>query len=339
MDDQLPLGKVPNQLLGQLLQRYASRDDRLLIGPGVGHDAAAIAFGPDRALVVKSDPITFATADLGWYLVHVNANDLACLGAKPRWLTVTALLPDGQTTARSIETLFAEIAEACAALGIAVIGGHTEITHGLDRPILAGTLLGEAAPSELVAPGGARAGDQILLTKGLAVEGTALIAGARATAIAARDGQAFLERCRAFLHDPGISVVRDAEIARANGRVNALHDPTEGGVVTGLRELATAAGLGLVLDGAALPIYPETTRLCAHFGLDPLGLVASGALLIAAPPAATPPITTGLREAGIDVAVIGAFTPPEDGLRLRRDGREGDLPAFPADELTRLFGA
>lgn len=338
-DDQLPLGKVPNQLLGQLLQRYVSRDERLLVGPGVGHDAAAIALGADRALVVKSDPITFATSDLGWYLVNVNANDLACLGATPRWLMVTALLPEGRTTARSVEALFAELAEACAALDIALIGGHTEITHGLNRPILAGTLLGETARPALVAPGGARVGDQILLTKGIAVEGTALIAGARAAEIAARHGEPFLERCRAFLREPGISVVRDAEIARANGQVHALHDPTEGGVVTGLRELAAAAGLGLLLDAAALPVYPETARLCADFGLDPLGLVASGALLIAAPPRATPHIIRALLAADIDVAVIGEFTPPEHGLRLRRDGRERDLPTFPADEITRLFGA
>ena len=334
----LPLGKLPGDLLARLLARYAAPDERLLVGPGVGRDAAAIALDEARALVVKSDPITFATADVGWYLVNVNANDLACLGATPRWMLATALLPAGRTTAASVEALFAGLAGACAGLGITLAGGHTEITHGLDRPILVGALLGEAAREELVAPGNARAGDVVLLTKGIAVEGTALIAGEREGEVAARHGAEFAARCRAFLREPGIGVVRDAAVARASGPVHALHDPTEGGVATGLRELAIAAGLGLAVDADALPIYPETATLCADYGLDPLGLIASGSLLIAAPPGSAEPIVAGLRAAGIAAAAIGRLTPPGEGLRLRRDGRDEPLPAFAADEVTKLFG-
>ena len=334
----LPLGKLPGDLLARLLARYAAPDERLLVGPGVGRDAAAIALDEARALVVKSDPITFATADVGWYLVNVNANDLACLGATPRWLLATALLPAGRTTAASVEALFAGLADACAGLGITLAGGHTEITHGLDRPILVGTLLGEAAREELVAPGNARAGDVVLLTKGIAVEGTALIAGEREGEVAARHGTDFAARCRAFLREPGIGVVRDAAVARASGTVHALHDPTEGGVATGLRELAIAAGLGLAVDADALPVYPETATLCADYGLDPLGLIASGSLLIAAPPGSAEPIVAGLRAAGVAAAAIGRLTPPEEGLRLRRNGRDEPLPEFAADEVTKLFG-
>lgn len=338
MDTPLPLGKLPNALLARLLARYALPDDRLLIGPGVGRDAAAIALDDRRALVVKSDPITFATAEIGWYLVNVNANDLACLGATPRWLLVTALLPEGRTTAATVEAVFAGLHDACAGLGIALAGGHTEITHGLDRPILVGTLLGEVERAGLVEPGAARAGDAILLTKGVAVEGTALIAGERAEAVAARHGAEFAARCRAFLREPGISVVRDAAIARAGG-ATAFHDPTEGGVATGLRELAGAAGLGLRIEAEAIPIYPETGTLCADFGLDPLGLIASGALLAAASPAAAPQIAASLGEAGIPAAIIGQFTPAEAGLALRRGGVTWPLPEFAADEITRLFAA
>ncbi len=335
----LPLGKLPGHLLARLLERYATPDERLLVGPGIGRDAAAIALDDARALVVKSDPITFATAEVGWYLVNVNANDLACLGATPRWLLVTALLPEGRTTPASVEALFAGLADACAGLGIALAGGHTEITYGLDRPILVGTLLGEATREELVVPGNARPGDTILLTKGLAVEGTALIAGEREAEVAARHGADFAARCRGFLRDPGISVVRDSVVARAKGSVHALHDPTEGGVATGLRELAQAAGLGLLVDGDALPVYPETAQLCADYGLDPLGLIASGSLLIAAPPEASEPILSGLRDAGIDATAIGHFTEPRDGLLLRRHGRDEPLPEFAADEVTKLYGA
>lgn len=338
MDEILPLGKLPGALLERLLARYATPDPRLIIGPGIGRDAAAIALDDRRAMVVKTDPITFATAELGWYLVNVNANDLACLGATPRWLLVTALLPEGRTTPALVEEIFAGLHAACAALGIALAGGHTEITHGLDRPILVGTLLGEAARDELVRPGGAREGDLLILTKGIAVEGTALIAGERAEEVAARHGAPFAARCRDFLHRPGIGVVRDAAIARAGG-ATALHDPTEGGVATGLRELAGAAGLGLLVEGDALPIYPETARLCADYGLDPLGLIASGALLIAAPADAAPGIVADLDAAGIGGAIVGACTAPGEGLLIRRGDAVAPLPEFAADEIARLFAA
>ncbi|HET8632163.1 MAG TPA: AIR synthase-related protein [Thermomicrobiales bacterium] len=339
MEGALPLGKLPGGLLARLLARYATPDERLLVAPGVGRDAAAIALDDERALVVKSDPITFATAEIGWYLVNVNANDLACLGVSPRWLLVTALLPEGRSTPASVEAIFAGLADACAPLGITLAGGHTEITHRLDRPILVGTLLGETARADLVAPGDARPGDVVLATKGVAVEGTALIALERGEEIAARHGADFAARCRAFLREPGISVVRDAAVARAAGAVHALHDPTEGGIATGLRELALAAGLGIVVDAAAIPVYHETARLCADYGLDPLGLIASGALLIAAPPADAEAIAVALRAAGIAATAVGRLTPPDEGLRLRRDGRDGPLPEFSSDEVTRLFGA
>lgn len=338
MDEILPLGKLPGALLERLLARYATPDERLIIGPGIGRDAAAIALDDQRAMVIKTDPITFATAEIGWYLVNVNANDLACLGATPRWLLVTALLPEGRTTPTLVEGIFAGLHAACAPLGITLAGGHTEITHGLDRPILVGTLLGEADRAGLVQPGGARPGDVILLTKGIAVEGTALIASERAAEVTGRYGAEFTARCRAFLRDPGISVAADAAIARAGG-ATALHDPTEGGLATALRELATASGLGLTVEAEAIPLYPETARLCADYDLDSLGLIASGALLAAAPPEAAPGIIAALRAAGIVGAVIGTFTPASAGLWLRRAGRDEPLPEFAADEIARLFAA
>lgn len=338
MDELLPVGKLPNALLGRLLARYTRRDPRLLIGPGVGHDAAAIALDERRALVVKSDPITFATADIGWYLVNVNANDLACLGATPRWLLVTALLPEGRTTPASVEAIFAGLHDACDALGIVLVGGHTEITYGIDRPLLVGTLLGEADREALVHPGAAKAGDRLLLTKGIAVEGTAIIANERAAEVEQRHGADFVARCQGFLRDPGISVVRAAAIARAHG-ATALHDPTEGGVATGLRELAAAADLGLRVEADLLPIYPETAALCADYGLDPLGLIASGALLIVAPAAASTGLIAALAAEGIAATAIGQFTDAAAGLVLRRDGRDEPFPSFAADEIARLFAA
>ena len=336
MDAALPLGKLPSALLERLLARYAIPDERLIIGPGIGRDAAAIALDAHRAMVVKSDPITFATAEIGWYLVNVNANDLACLGATPRWLLVTALLPEGRTTPALVEEIFAGLHAACAPLGITLAGGHTEITHGLDRPILVGTLLGEADRARLVTPGRARVGDRIIMTKGLAVEGTAIIGGERAEEITARYGESFATRCRGFLREPGISVVRDAQIALAAG-ATGLHDPTEGGVATGLRELAQAAGLGLLVEHDAIPVFQEAARLCRDYGLDPLGLIASGTLLIVAPPERAEAIVADLHAASIAGTIIGSFTQAEAGYVLRRGDVAESFPEFVADEITRLF--
>jgi hydrogenase maturation factor len=335
--NRIGLGKLPAKQLKALLARHARADARVLVGPGVGEDAAVIDMG-DRCLVAKTDPVTFASDEIGWYAVHVNANDVACCGARPRWFLATLLLPEFETTATLVEAIFEQIAAACDELDVTLCGGHTEITHGLDRPIVIGQMLGEVGHDAIIRGAGARAGDAIILTKGIAVEGTALIAREMPDALAGvMDAQA-LERCAGFLKSPGISVVRDARLALEAGRVHALHDPTEGGIATGLWELAEAAGLGLRVDESRLPVLPECALMCRHLGLDPLGLIGSGSLLIAAPGEDAPGIVEKLGEASIAATVIGELTGAHEGRRLRSpDGSLVPLPEFPRDELTRLF--
>jgi hydrogenase maturation factor len=282
------LGKLPAKLLAELLERHTRPDASVLVGPGIGEDAAVIDMG-DRCLVAKTDPITFATDDIGWYAVHVNANDVACCGARPRWFLATLLLPERDTTRKLVEGIFAQMAAACDELGVTLCGGHTEITHGLDRPIVIGQMLGDVGRDAFVRGSGARAGDVIILTKGIAVEGTALIAREKAAALEGVMDEQELRACAGFLRDPGISVVEDARLALEAGGVHALHDPTEGGIATGLQELAEAAGLGLLVDRERLPILPQCAIMCRHLGLDPLGLIGSGSLLIAAGEDRAPP--------------------------------------------------
>ncbi len=205
-----PIGKLPQTDLIELLARAPGvADPRLVFGPGLGRDAAAIDFG-DRYLIAKSDPITFATDEIGWYAINVNANDIACLGAKPRWFMATLLLPEGKTDYALIERIFTQLHTAGRAIGVSVVGGHTEITHGLDRPILCGAMFGEVAPERLVRSDGARPGDTLILTKGICVEGTAVLAREAADRLRGRLSAAVIERAAHFLHRPGISVVRDA---------------------------------------------------------------------------------------------------------------------------------
>ena len=334
----LPTGKLPPELLDELLARHSRPDPRVVLGPRAGEDAAIIDMG-DRYLVAKTDPITFATDEIGWYAVNVNANDVACCGAIPKWFLATLLLPEQRTDSALVERVFAQIADACAALDVTLCGGHTEITYGLERPIVVGQMLGEVAPDDCLSTSGARPGDALILTKGIAVEGTAIIASEKRAELADTMDAAELDRCAAMLHYPGISVVPDANCAIAAGGVHALHDPTEGGVATSLWELARAAGTGVRVDEAALPVLESCRALCRHFGLDPLGLIASGALLIAAAPDAAEGVVAALVGKGIAASRIGEVVARSEGCVLEdASGRRRPLPHFPRDEIARLFG-
>jgi hydrogenase maturation factor len=332
----LPVGKLPGDLLARLIAGHRIDDPAVVVGPGIGRDAAAIDLG-DVVLVVKTDPITFATESAAQYLVDVNANDLACLGATPRWLLVTALLPEMGTTESLVETLFRDLQRASERRTIALIGGHTEVTAGLDRVILVGQLLGLAPRERLLPPGGAKPGDRLLLTKALAIEGTALLARERSTELGAALGRELVARASALLFDPGISVVADAEALLATGGVSALHDPTEGGFATGVRELAQASGCGAIVNATLVPVLPETRAIAAYYGLDPLGMLASGSLLAAVSPLAVADVEQVCHERGVAFAWIGKLTPPERGFTLVRNGETGDLSPFASDEVARVL--
>ena len=328
-DSRLPVGKLPSELLGRLLATYATSDTSVVVGPGIGGDAAAIELG-STTLVVKSDPITFASESPAEYLVDVNANDLACLGATPRWMMVTALLPEG-TTERQVETHFRELRDACLQRGISLVGGHTEVTFGLRRPILVGVLLGEADRDRLLRPGGGRPGDRLLLTRAIAIEGTALVARELRERLLGSVDAALLDRAAQLLSDPGISVANEAIGLLDAGGVTALHDPTEGGLATGVRELALAAGCGAAIDGDAVPVLPETAAVAEALGLDPLGMLASGSLLAAVEPGAVDRLLTA------GVSEIGELT--ESGFVLRSASGEQELPVYNTDETARVLGS
>lgn len=334
----LPAGKLPLPLLEELLTRFAPDDPRIVVGPRAGEDAAVFDLG-DRYLVAKTDPITFATSEIGWYAVNVNANDVAVMGAQPRWFLATVLLPEGQATRETAENIFGQIADACAALRVSLAGGHTEITVGLGRPIISGTMLGEVARDRLIRTAGAQVGDAILLVKPIPIEGTALIALERAPELRRRGyAEEQIAQAQNYLHNPGISVVAPALLAAETGLVHAMHDPTEGGVITGLLEIARAAGVGLCVDLDAIPVPPLSERLCQEFGLDPLGTIASGAILLTALPAHVGQLCDLLGQAGYPAVRIGTVTRASDGLVALRGGQPIPWPVFAADEVTKLFG-
>jgi hydrogenase maturation factor len=334
----LKAGKLPIELLDDLLSGIEISDPRVVLGPKAGEDAALIDFG-DRYLVTKTDPITFATDLIGWYLVQVNANDLAVMGATPKWLMVTMLLPEGTTTGE-LRNIFDQLTQACKDRDITLVGGHTEVTYDLSRPIAIGSMLGEVAKDKVVMTSGARVGDSIILTKGIAIEGTSILAREASEELReAGVSDGVIDTAKEFLFTPGISVARDAQIATGAANVHAMHDPTEGGVVGALLEFATGANLGLEIDASLLPILPESQIVCDALGLDPLGLIASGALLVTVTPKDVSTVITALADEGISATEIGRMTERESGLKMRTRDGVGDLPRFERDELARFFGS
>jgi hydrogenase maturation factor len=336
--DFLKTGKLQNEFLQNLLGKIDIRDDRVVIGPGIGEDAAAIDMG-ERYLIVKSDPITFVADKIGWYVVNVNANDIAAMGGIPKWFLVTALLPERGTTTADVEEIMHDLRESCEELGISLIGGHTEITHGLSNPILSGTMLGEVDKERLINNNRIAEGDLLYITKGVAIEATSIIARERRDEVIAEFGEAFFKRCLNFLRKPGISVLSEARRvleASVPVHITGMHDPTEGGVLAGAYEMAAGAGIGVTIEGDRIPVFDETRRLCEHFGLSPISLIASGALLIAVSREDGERLESLFdRSSDNTISCIGEFSGEKN--YLLEDGKRKILQPSERDEITKLF--
>ena len=326
---------MPPEELKRQLGRLTN-DPRVIVGARIGEDAAVIEMG-DRYLVVKTDPITFAVEKIGWYCVHINANDVAVMGAKPKWFLAAVLLPEESSDAALVEEIFTDILAACQELGVTLCGGHTEITHGLDRPVVVGQMLGEVAKPNLLRKDSLVPGDVVLLTRGVAIEGTAVIARGKYAELSGKVSEGILKAAREFLFDPGISVVGAARIAAGTGMVKAMHDPTEAGALAGLLEMAVAAGLGIRVFADQIPVLPETQQICAALGLDPLALLASGALLIGLPGEKAGEVMETLAGQGIPARVVAEMRPAQEGYGVKRGGKMEELVFPERDELAKLF--
>jgi len=328
-------GKLPPELLKKLLKLKGAEDSRVIVGPSVGEDAAIVRLGNTK-LVLKTDPVTYASDMIGWYAVHVNANDVATRGAKPAWFQAVILLPvDSDETLA--ENIFKQISRAAKSLGIAVTGGHTEVTPGIDHPIVVGDMHGVLAGRKPVLTSGARVEDAIVLTKSAGIEGTAAIARERRAELLKVFRKEFVDRAANFLNDPGLSVVDEAEIALKHS-VSAMHDPTEGGVRMGVYELALASGKSVELLEDQVPVRTETRSICTKYDLDPLGLLGSGALLATFKLADAERYVMALRKEGISATVIGRVVAGKSRSRSIIGGRATPLSFCERDEVLKVLG-
>jgi hydrogenase expression/formation protein HypE len=331
-----PLGKLPPDYLTRLIDQFGASDSDLVLGPGTGLDCAVIDVG-SHYLVLKSDPITFADENIGWYLVHVNANDIATMAATPRWLMLTILLPELSATPEYLEAIVNQIKKGCDEIGVVVIGGHTEITHGLDFPILAGTMIGEVPKDKLITPRGIQTGDHILLSKGVPIEATALLAREVPELLSKSLSKSEIDEARAYLIDPGISVLKDSQIAMRAGAVSAMHDPTEGGLSAALWEMAQAGQCQLVIDLDRVYIPDIARKVCDSLNLDPLAAISSGALLMTAAPAESQKIIEALSDNSIACSDIGHVDPGEPMVWKQLETTRTILERPERDEITKVF--
>jgi hydrogenase expression/formation protein HypE len=298
----LKTGKLPPALLKKLLKHSGAKDRRVLLGPRIGEDAAVVKVGK-HLLVLKTDPVTYASDMIGWYAVNVNANDIVTRGAKPAWFQAVILLPPGSDESLA-ESIFKQISKAAKALNVAVTGGHTEVTPGISSPIVVGDMHGVLDGKKPVLTSGARAGDMLVITKGAGIEGTAVIAREKRKDLVKVFDEEFVDRAARYLFDPGLSIVKEADLA-TRFRVSAMHDPTEGGVSMGIYELAEASGKSMQVEIDKILVRIETERICAKYEIDPLGLLGSGALLATFAPEDAEKFVNAVKKQFIHAAIIG----------------------------------
>lgn len=300
----------PTELEQYVFSRTGASNENLLVGPREAEDAAAIRTDGD-ALVVSTDPVSLAAERIGDVGVAVASNDVAASGGVPEYLVSTILLPTLDTDV--LDTVTRQLDDACTRLGVTIVGGHTESVAGLDRPVLSLTCMGYA--DQFVSTATATPGDRVLLTKGAGIEATAVLASDFRSEIDAAD--AVFEQAYSFFDE--LSVLVEAVVCAPVA--TAMHDPTEGGVLGGLVELARASDVDIVLDDESVPVRPATDELCTAMGLDPLYVLGSGALLVTVPASETGAVLDALEREDIEATDIGCV-----------EELSGDSPAVVHDD-------
>jgi hydrogenase expression/formation protein HypE len=339
----LPTGKLNSELLNSLLSKYikkkkTKKGTRVIQGPKAGIDVAVIDFG-DRYLVSKTDPITFATNEIGYYAINVNANDLLTSGTFPQWFQATVLVPPGSTQ-ESLEKIFEDLWKAADELSVEIIGGHTEITASVTQPVVIGSMFGDISKDEIILSGQGKPGDSLIITKGIAIEGSALIALEKEKDLISKGmDSAVIEHCKKYLHDPGISIYKEVKIIMQSGiRPHTMHDPTEGGLNMGCVELASVSNCGCVLDLRKIPIIEHCKALCSFYGINPMRLITSGTLICAVASEDAENLVHLLKKNNIDSSIIGYLTEKEKGYKMiDENGIMRDLEYGEKDEILKIF--
>ncbi len=335
------IGKIDFDTFSEfLLRRLGHKDSSVIVPPLTGVDAGVIDIGDGKVLIVAEDPI-FTIPGLplemfGWFTVHIGASDVAVMGVKPRYMTYTLLMPP-ETSEKDFQTIVDSIHETATELEIAIVGGHTGYYPGFVAPTIGGiTVFAVAERDCFITPAGACPGDDVILTKGPAIEATAILSVIREMELLKDYPPDLVRKAKALSKQ--MTVVKDALIAMETGGVTSMHDATEGGVLGGLFEVANASKVGMEID-ESLVIYPDEVKMvCETFGLDPLAAIAEGSLLITSKEGYSDKIIHSLKKSGILSSVIGKVSKNRgDRIIKRRDGTVASLAIPDQDPFWPAF--
>jgi hydrogenase expression/formation protein HypE len=329
----MKIGKLDNELLKRIvIDKIGYRRPEVITGPGIGEDCAVVGFGAYEC-VLSSDPITAAIERVGSLAVHISCNDIASNGVEPLGVMLTVLLPP-ETTEADIEKIMGQAAETAERLGVEIIGGHTEITDAVTKPVITSTAVGRSAAGRAGGGDSVKPGDRILVSKKLALEGTGIIASDHGKDLVGVLTEDELRYAASMLDE--VSVVREGVVAGGIG-TTAMHDITEGGVLGAVWEICRLSGTGAEIWRDSLPVDAVSVKVCGHFGLNPFRLISSGSMLIVARPAESGKIAEALRAEGIAATEIGVIKAKEEGIRLCDEmGKWTPVEAPDSDEIYKI---
>ncbi len=326
----MKVGKIPESVLKRsVFKQIHTKRSEVLLGAGVGEDCAALKLEADEMFVMSTDPITGTATDIGNLAIHITMNDLASAGAEPIGVMLTILLPENSEEAVLRETM-AQIETACAEANVQIMGGHTEVTRAVNQPLINVCGVGKAKAGQLVTTGGAKTGDDIIVTKWIGLEGTSIIAKEKEQELLTRYPGHLVETAQNF--DKYLSVLPEAATAVKSG-VSAMHDVTEGGIFGALWEMAEASGVGLEIDLKKIPVKQETIEVCEFFGINPYELISSGSMLMASSDGNM--LVRELEKQGIHAAVVGKAVAGNDRVLINEDERRFLEPPK-TDELYKV---
>ncbi|MBR3786434.1 MAG: AIR synthase family protein [Firmicutes bacterium] len=329
----LKIGKLDSEVLQRIvIDKISYRRPEVKTRAGVGEDCAVIDYG-EYECVISTDPITASVNDIGRLAIHISCNDIASNGIEPLGITLAVLLPDG-TTREDVKNIMAQAGEAAEAIGVEIIGGHTEVTPAVNQPVIVSTafgrgVAGESAPSTQMQPG-----DWILMTKSAGLEGTGIIASDKASELEGILTEEEMNHAKELLNQ--VSVVKEG-IAAGKVGTSGMHDVTEGGILGAVWELCHLEGMGCEVWEDQVAIDPVTVKIAAHYGIDPLRLISSGSMIIMASDERKDAIVKAVEAEGISISCIGRIRPAEEGVIIKRiSGETCEITPPEADELYKV---
>ncbi len=309
-----------------ILKQLHKRNDNVLIGPAIGGDFGAVTMDEENAIVLSSEPVTLTRDMIGSTAIQVACNNVACSGAIPTAVSVTMLLPTSFNE-EEIRDLMKDMDKACEACEVDIISGHTEVSRAVKEPLVIATVMGTVKRKAMRHSSYVCPGMDIVATKWVGLEGTAILAREKEAELRSRYAKPFIDKAKTF--SQMMSIIPEAAVAASSG-AGAMHDVSEGGVFGALWELAESAGVGLEIDLKKIPIRQETIEICEYFDMNPYKLLSGGCLLIATEDGNG--LVMELEKANIPAVVIGKATDSNDRVLLNEDERRF-LETTQTDEL------